>query len=899
MFPNTKLWTMLAAGLVLFSCQKEQADPDSLVTTGDKQLTFTATIDGSQTRTSVDGTKIVWNAAEEINIFYGASAGSRFVSQNTEPSQSVTFSGTLTAFTGTTGDGEPNSFWAIYPYNASNSSDGTGVSAYLPEHQVGVAGNIPDKTMLMVAKTHGLALSFKQVCAMLKVIVDTPDIERIEIRGNNGETVAGRVRVQMNSEGLPEWQDAGTGGEKIIELKPSSGAAFSIGEYYIDLLPQEFTAGFTMTCYKSDVNGSYSTDAVTFVRNEVRTVRTSKVTKWAQPNNVIYYKSSNGAVVTPENPDAFNVNILSNEYVDGQGIITFDGDVTIVGESAFEESDLTEIYLPNSVTSIGKWAFSDSHSLMTVTLPENLSSIGQMAFGYCYRMTSITLPDGLTSIGWGAFQNCSKLTSISIPESVTSIDDVAFSHCDALTSFSGKYATSDGLYLVAEGRLIAVASGAIDGNPAIPENVTSIGANVFYYNSKLTNITIPEGVTIIGAQAFAYCRNLVDITVLSGIPPTEGTGMFTQTNDCPIYVPFASLDAYKSSWSAYADRIRPIPEPIAFVDPKVKALCVANWDTDGDGELSTTEAEAVTSIGTVFRYNESITSFDELQYFTGLTTIPDNAFWGCYKMTSITIPESVMVIGASAFMYCEGLTSLVIPNSVTRIDGDAFSECHGLTVVTLPGSITSIAQDLFYNCYGLTSVTIPESVTSIGAYAFQFCSALTSINIPGQVASIGEWAFKGSGLTSVTIPASVTSMGTGVFIYCSNLASITVASGNPVYYSKDNCNAILLRSNDYLQDGCKNTVIPNTVKTIGKFAFCGHTGMTSISIPASVTTINSSAFYDCSGLTSITVNNQTPPTIEWQVFDNTNNCPIYVPMGSESQYKSKWTAYASRIQSIM
>ena len=896
MFPNTKLWTMLAAGLVLFSCQKERADLDALVTTGDKQLTFTATIDGSQTRTSVDGTKIIWNAAEEINIFYGASTGSRFVSQNTEPSQSVTFSGTLTAFTGTTGDGEPNSFWAIYPYNASNSSDGTGVSAYLPEHQTGVVGNIPDKTMLMVAKTPGLALSFKQVCAMLKVIVDTPDIERIEIRGNNGETVAGRVRVQMNSEGLPEWQDAGTGGEKIIELKPSSGAAFSIGEYYIDLLPQEFTAGFTMTCYKSDVNGSYSTDAVTFVRNEVRTVRTSKVTKWAQPNNVIYYKSTNEAIVTPK-PDAFGVNILSNIY-DEQGIITFDGDVTIVGDSAFEESNLTEIYLPNSVTIIGDSAFYDCHNLKTVSLPESLSTIMLGGFGYCYNLTSISLPDGLTSIGAWAFESCRGLTSISIPESVTSIEDGAFFGCKGLTSITGKYTTPDGMYLIVDGRLVAVALAAIDANTVIPDNVTSIGDYAFY-SSGLTNITIPEGVTSIGLNAFAYCRNLVDITVLSAIPPTAGSGMFSVTNDCPIYVPFASLDAYKSSWSAYADRIRPIPEPIAFVDPKVKALCVANWDTDGDGELSTTEAEAVTSIGTVFRYNDSITSFDELQYFTGLTAIPANAFWDCYRMTSITLPESITVIGEYAFMDCEGLTSLEIPKTVTRIDRAAFSECHGLTAVTLPGSITSIAQDLFYNCYGLTSVTIPETVTSIGAYAFQFCSALTSISIPSQVASIGEWAFKGSGLTSVTIPASVTSMGTGVFIYCSNLASITVASGNPVYYSKDNCNAILLRSNDYLQEGCKNTVIPNTVKTIGMFAFCGHTGLMSISIPASVTTINSSAFYDCTGLTSITVNNQTPPTLGTLVFDRTNDCPIYVPVGSESQYKSKWTAYASRIQSII
>ena len=276
MFRCNKLWTILAAVLVLFACQKERS------ALNDHELTFTATIDGPQTRTSLDGTKVVWNAAEEINIFYGASAGSRFVSSNTEPSLTVTFSGTLTAFTGTTEEGEVNSFWAVYPYNEGNSSDGTGVTAYLPESQAGVPNNIPDKAMVMVAKTPGLALPFKQVCALLKVTVDTPGIEKIEIRGNDDEKIAGSIFIQMDSQGLPEWQDDGTDDGKVIELAPASGTTFEEGEteYYLALLPQEFSAGFTMTCYTTDKKGSYSTAAVTFGRNQVKKVSTSKVTEW-------------------------------------------------------------------------------------------------------------------------------------------------------------------------------------------------------------------------------------------------------------------------------------------------------------------------------------------------------------------------------------------------------------------------------------------------------------------------------------------------------------------------------------------------------------------------------------------------------------------------------------------
>lgn len=271
----------LLAALVLCGCQKGRVGQDSALVDSDANLLiFTATIDGAETRTSLDGTKIVWNAEEEINIFYGASEGSRFVSSNTEPSQMVTFSGTLTAFTGTTEEGEANSFWAIYPYNESNSSDGTYVTAYLPENQGGILENIPDKALMMLAKTPGLALSFKQVCARLKVTVSTPGIEIIEICGNADETVAGSILVSMNSEGLPEWQDAGADTGKKIELVPASGTAFELGEYYIALLPQTFSSGFTMTCYTSDLKGSYSTAAVTFGRNQVKSVNTNKVTEW-------------------------------------------------------------------------------------------------------------------------------------------------------------------------------------------------------------------------------------------------------------------------------------------------------------------------------------------------------------------------------------------------------------------------------------------------------------------------------------------------------------------------------------------------------------------------------------------------------------------------------------------
>ena len=171
-------------------------------------------------------------------------------------------------------------------------------------------------------------------------------------------------------------------------------------------------------------------------------------------------------------------------------------------------------------------------------------------------------------------------------------------------------------------------------------------------------------------------------------------------------------------------------------------------------------------------------------------------------------------------------------------------------------SVTSIGKYAFRDCSGLTSVTIPNSVTSIGESAFDYCSGLSSVIIPNSVTSIGEGVFFGcSGLTSVTIPNSVTSIGEFAFESCSGLTSVTVDKNNGTYDSRNNCNAIIDTSTNKLIVGCKNTIIPNSVTSIGRSAFSGCSGLTSVTIPNSVTSIGDGAFGDCSGLTSVTIPN--------------------------------------------
>ncbi len=278
-----------------------------------------------------------------------------------------------------------------------------------------------------------------------------------------------------------------------------------------------------------------------------------------------------------------------------------------------------------------------------------------------------------------------------------------------------------------------------------------------------------------------------------------------------------------------------------------------------------------------------------------VTSIGDSAFEDCTGLTSITISNSVTSIGYKAFYDCTGLTSITIPNSVTSIGDLAFEDCTGLTSInvasdnnyyssnngvlfnkkktalirypegksqtsyTIPNSVTRIGYGAFRGCTGLTSITIPNSVTSIASWAFDGCTGLTSIN----VASGNNYYSDNNGVlfnkkktelirypegksqTSYTIPDSVTSIGNWAFDGCTGITSITIPNS-------------VTSIGAHAFDGCTgltSITIPNSVTSIGYMAFYGCTGLTSIAIPNSVTSIGNWAFFECTGLTSITIPN--------------------------------------------
>ena len=346
---------------------------------------------------------------------------------------------------------------------------------------------------------------------------------------------------------------------------------------------------------------------------------------------------------------------------------------------------------------------------------------------YCTGLTSVEIPNSVTSIGDDAFYNCTGLTSSEIPNSVTSIGNYAFYNCTGLTSleipnsvtFIGYFAF---YYCINLNSVVSFA-----------ETPPTLGNNVFYSVNKYIPVYVPCGASEVyqSANGWSEFTNMMEmcdgevavtINLIEGGTVT-GAGYYTGGEVCVLtatpnqgYVfgnwtengRTVSLD---SVYSFYAHPTTIIANfwsisPIVFADANVKALCVANWDTNGDGELSYDEAAAVTDLGQVFSNNSSITSFNELQFFINLTSIGNNAFYYCTGLTSVEIPNSVTSIGNNAFYNCTSLTSVELPNSVTSIGGSAFSYCTGLTSVEIPNSVTSIGTNPFVSCSGLEQIEV-------------------------------------------------------------------------------------------------------------------------------------------------------------------------------------------------
>lgn len=351
---------------------------------------------------------------------------------------------------------------------------------------------------------------------------------------------------------------------------------------------------------------------------------------------------------------------------------------------------------------------------------------------------------------------------------------------------------------------------------------------------------------------------------------------------------------------------------IQFEDENAKKICVAIWDTDNDHELSLEEASAVTSLGDVFKNTNNVQLFNELKYFTGLTSLEPNAFNGCSKLWRITIPKNVETLDPDTFVGCSqlkrvmfdkgskvkiipsylfhsskcpSLTAIEIPASVEIIENGAFYMAESLTMVTFEkgSKLKAIGTEkrstdaggVFYQCISLNSIEIPSSVETIGWSAFVHCSSLSTITfeegaklkamLPGAVGYCYS-------LNSIKIPASVETIGLEAFCNCSSLATISFERGS-------------------------------ALKTIDKRAFYEATHLITVDMSACtrVESIGEKAFYQDFDLQLLKIGAQIPPTCGQSVFSGINgNSILQVPSGSENAYKrtNGWYDYFSSIEAI-
>ena len=491
---------------------------------------------------------------------------------------------------------------------------------------------------------------------------------------------------------------------------------------------------------------------------------TSCVVVWGYPENDIandgnkYYTDDLGItyLLSDGNAMVVDVAIGENGELTIPGQIAYNGNSYVVTEIAekvlYDHDDLTSITIPfvgekadgTGATHFGHLFGASDNSLNGYFVPKSLkeviitggASIDSYAFYYCSGLTSVTIPDSVTSIGSWAFYGCSGLTDVHYQGDLSGWSEIEFGDSSANPMYYTKNVYVDGELL--------------QGEIVIPDGTEKIGDYAFHNCSSLTSVTIPDSVTSIGSHAFSGCSNLTSITIPFVGEKADGTG--------------ATYFGYIFGASVYWDNDEYVPETLKEV------------------------------------------------IITGGTSISEDAFSVCSGLTSITIPDSVKIIGDNAFDRCSGLTSVTIGNGVISIGDDAFYNCSSLINIIIPDSVTSIGDRTFSGCSGLTSVTIGNGMTSIGGYAFDGVTAEIVWGDAPQITSIDGYAFAGYQGAIFTIPGSVTSIGRNAFMGCDILTTITIS---------------------------------DSVTSIGDEAFYGCSGLTSVMIPGSVTSIGSGAFSAC------------------------------------------------------
>ena len=379
-------------------------------------------------------------------------------------------------------------------------------------------------------------------------------------------------------------------------------------------------------------------------------------------------------------------------------------------------------------------------------------------------------------------------------------------------------------------------------------------------------------------------------------------------------------------------------DSIIFEDIKVRAICCRKWDTNCDNQLSYSEAKNITDISGVFNGNTEIIAFEELKYFTSLTSIPDNAFNGCKSLSIIKLPNGITSIGNNAFQDCTSLYTIEIPENVTSIGDNAFSSCNDLNNITIPASLASVGINAFHfnnntpknifikdlyawckiqfdnslsqplhengNLYLngnlVTDIIIPNDVTMISKYAFTGCGSIVNLTIGSNVEVIDEYAFLGcKNLKTIAFNDNLSSIEKGAFSKCLSINEISIPD-----------NIILTNIGEHAFSECDNlkkVILGDGVQHIGASAFIFCDNLYCVWIGKGIALIEYRSFQSCPQLSQVYCEAITPPNIlydpeisndYWAAFyPVSSSLKIYVPNDYISNYKNSrgWNSYKNNI----
>ena len=598
---------------------------------------------------------------------------------------------------------------------------------------------------------------------------------------------------------------------------------------------------------------------------------------------------------------------------------------------------VTDLVIPNTVTEIKAATFYGATCLETVTIPNSVTNIGPQAFGRCSGLTDMTIP----FVGRSANETTGAATTFgylfstgndTFNGSTTVANPKATMVQIVPSSLRNVTITGGNLLESSFNGYIMLTSVTITNSGA------NIGERAFYDCTNLTSITFPSSVTSIGENAFYNCNNLNKVNYTGSIAQWCGIDFYEQPLDM--------------AHNLYIDNnlVTDLVIPDGVTNIKMNAFSGASC------LRSVTISNSVESIGDwAFWACSGLTS---VTIPSSVTNIGNQAFQNCSGLTSLTISNSVpsISIGAGAFAYCTGLTTvnfnaanctgygssnypvfgncnssatLNIGNNVTRIPSSLFSYWPGLARVNIPNSVTSIDENAFYNCNGMnrvnytgsiaqwcridfygqpldyahnlyvnnslvTNLVIPEEVTAIKMNAFSGASCLRSVTISNSVESIENWAFwECSGLTGITIPSSVTSIGIQAFQNCSNLTSAVIGNGVTSIgeCAFKNCNS--LATVNYNATNC------TTMGTSSDPVFQNCSSFSTLNIGENVTVIPNNAFKNCTSFSSIVSEANNPPAIYATSFDSglSPMTPVIVPCGTVDDYETHWPYFRNIQQS--